>query len=235
MNAGAQLRCALLACVFVCSLSVQVGFFLPPLGQALKKDFGKTSTRFFVDLFKHSTAFNETRFAWDDATPSVASFSETGLKTSTWQHYGYPADAVTWRDDGYPQKLKRFMQWGREYRTSTVAHIGKDAPYVLSGLYICRWNGDGFLEFEKDAMVVQRDQEARTITLNITASTGVRIRLTDTNEEDPLHDITILPIDLQQQAGSFHPLFLEQLSGASVLRFSVSFQPFSENFGVMCR
>lgn len=200
---------------------MEIGFTLPPLGEALKKDFSKTSTRIFLDLFKQSSAFNEQRYAWDDANLVIARFdTATGKQTSVWKHYGIPSDAVSWRDDGYPAILKRWAQENSEWRTSTVAHIGKDGPHVTSGMYLCQWRGIGTLEFEKDAVAVQRDEQLKRIVLNITALNGVRIRLTDTDNSNPLHNITILPLDLKNAAGPFHPNLIQQLTEATVLRFS---------------
>lgn len=213
----------ILAVVFgsfiIASSSTELGFKLPPLGDALEKDFAKTNNRIFLDIFKQSSAFNERRYEWDDANLVIARFDmSTGRQTSVWQHYAIPSDAVSWRDDGYPAVLKRWTEYNTEWRTSSVAHIGKNGPFLMSGMYVCQWSGIGTLEFEKDAVAVQRDEQR--IVLNITAAHGMRVRLTDTNASDPLHNITILPLDLQNEPGPFHPNLIQQLSKATVLRFS---------------
>jgi hypothetical protein len=174
----------------------------------------------WLDLFKQSSAFNESRYSYDDANLAIARFDKsTGKRNSAWQHYGYPSDAVAWRGDGFPAMLKRWKEGEKyEWRTSVVAHIGKDGPYVVSGMYVCRWSGNGTLEFDKDSVAVQ--EEEQRILLNITAANGVRVRLTYTETSNPLHNVTIIPLDLQQEVGPFHPQLIQQLSNATVLRFS---------------
>ena len=75
----------------------------------------------------------------------MAVFSSSGVRTSDWVHYGIPAaHQVGWRPDGYPMNLNRFPQYGTsEYRISAVAHIGKGGNYIRSGIYVCRFDGDG--------------------------------------------------------------------------------------------
>jgi hypothetical protein len=213
------LQVAVFGCLWIAASPMEIGYKLAPLGDGSKKDFSQTSTRVFLDLFKQSSAFNEQRYEWDDANLVIARFDKsTGKQASVWQHYGIPSDAVVWRDDGYPALLKRWTQDNQDWRASVVAHVGKGGPHVMSGMYVCQYEGIGTLEFEKDAVTVKRD--GQQILLNITAAKGVRVRLTYTNASNPLHNVSIIPLNLQGEAGPFHPNLMQQLSTAKVLRFA---------------
>lgn len=150
-------------------------------------------------------------------------FSSSGVRTSDWVHYGIPAaHQVSWRSDGYPSNLDRYPQYGTsEYRISAVAHIGKGGNYVRSGIYICKFDGDGQVDFEKDGTVVSRSNN--TMIVNVTSYAGIRVRISRTNASNPVHNITLFPSELMGQPFPeypFHPEFVAELRGAAILRFS---------------
>lgn len=130
---------------------------------------------------------------------------------------------MQWRSDGYPINLDRWPQsYGTsETRISAVAHIGKGSNTVRSGIYVCKYNGQGEINFEADGAVISRHDSS--IVVNITANIGVRVRITKTNVTDPIHNISITPIELFGRSFPeypFHPDFVSELRGATMLRFS---------------
>mmetsp|Transcript_55890 Transcript_55890/g.147767 ORF Transcript_55890/g.147767 Transcript_55890/m.147767 type:complete len:278 (-) Transcript_55890:26-859(-) len=215
------------ACVLLATTAAalpNVGFNLAPLGiDGQNVDYRETSTRFFADLFKHSTSFRENNCCNDDTAAQLGAFSiSTGAQTGAWVGYGIPTNhQVVWRDDGYPANLDRWTSGTTEYRVTAVAHVGKGANNIRSGIYICRFDGQGDVDFEKDGAVILKNSSM--ILVNITANQGLRVRITRTNTSDPLHNLSIFPIQLASRSFPeypFHPDFLAEIRGASILRFS---------------
>ena len=74
---------------------------------------------------------------------------------------------------------------------------------------------------EKDGNVIQNN--GTSLLVNVTSANGVRFRITRTNSSDPVRNITMVPLELSGRnypEDPFHPDFIAELSGASILRFS---------------
>jgi hypothetical protein len=154
----------------------------------------------------------------------VANFDTvTNKQTSTWVDYGIPIEhAVQYRADGYPINLDRWIRSGTtESRVSAIANIGKGGANVRSGLYVCRFDGQGEVLVEKDGVIIQNNGSSMLV--NVTSSNGIRIRIMRTNSSDPVCNITFFPVELASKSFPeypFHPDFIASLQGASLLRFS---------------
>jgi hypothetical protein len=86
---------------------------------------------------------------------------------------------------------------------------------------VCKFDGQGELLIEKDGSVIQNN--GTSLLVNVSSANGVRFRITRTNSSDPLRNITMVPLELFGRifpADPFHPEFIAELSGASILRFS---------------
>ena len=72
-----------------------------------------------------------------------------------------------------------------------------------------------------DGAVISRHNTS--ILVNVTPSNGVRVRITKTNITDPVHNISITPVELFGRSYPeypFHPGFIDEIKGTTMLRFS---------------
>ncbi|CAJ1349678.1 unnamed protein product [Effrenium voratum] len=190
---------------------LRVGSFLSSLAphEMTGEDFRPTATREFIDLMKHSTPF--------------LNGAENGIvgDVDSWVFYNWPEGfELSFRSDGYPTALPNFSMWSSQRQSSVKATIGLGGTYVEDGEYVATWQGNGTISWEGDAKLIsEEDNSARVL---VTPQSGIVVRLVGTDEADPLHALTLVPVAYAENATAqlFHPRFLEILNGTAVLRFS---------------
>jgi len=191
---------------------LRVGTFLSGLRPhpLTDEDFRPTATREFVDLMKHSTPFVDG--------------VENGIvgDNTSWVHYNWPEGfEVEFRRDGYPRSLPNFTMFGSLRQSSVKATIGLGGAFVEDGEYVAMWQGIGNISWEGDAEFL-RMEDANTARVLVRPKSGVIVRVFQTDEADPLHGISLTPVEYQHNATEqlFHPRFLQMLNGTAVLRFA---------------
>ncbi|CAE7947537.1 TNXB [Symbiodinium sp. KB8] len=191
---------------------LRVGTFLSALRPhpLTGEDFRPTATREFVDLMKHSTPFVDGL--------------ENGIvgDNTSWVHYNWPEGfEVEFRRDGYPHALPNFTMFGSLRQSSVKATIGLGGAFVEDGEYVATWQGIGNISWEGDAEFL-RMEDANTARVLVRPKSGVIVRVFQTEEADPLHGISLTPVEYQHNATEqlFHPRFLQMLNGTTALRFA---------------
>ncbi|CAK9041028.1 unnamed protein product [Durusdinium trenchii] len=190
--------------------NLRVGTFLSGLTRhpLTDEEFPLTATREFIDLMKHSTPFEdgvENGIIGDD---------------SSWVHYNWPENfTISFRRDGYPESLPQFTMWGSLRQSSVKATIGAGGAFIEDGEYVATWEGRGNVSWEGDASLLQMEDSAARVLVR--PKSGIIVRIIETDEADPLHALTLIPVAYAGNVTQiFHPHFLQKLNGTSVLRFS---------------
>lgn len=99
----------------------------------------------------------------------------------------------------------------------TIALIDADGAYP-AGNYVCTYEGEGEIEFGRDARVVKR--EGKRITLDVTPTDGgVYLRIDSSNPTNPVRNVRLWMPRFENAESAFHPLFIERLKPFSVIRF----------------
>jgi len=230
--------------------SLNIGVNLPPIttdGWGVS-EWRMVGTRVFLDLFKHATNWQQDNCCGDDAGIQTARVNATRHPVTDWQHYGIPTNKFpNFTAGGYPASLETYNASNQPFVISAVAHIGKGGAFVKSGLYVCLFDGDGSISFEKDATLVSFATDASSTAVggggryvvSVTAQAGVRLRLMATNPTNPLRNIRLFPAAVEQAstpltdaflaAHPFHPDLLEAIRPLKVLRFC-DWQRYDANF-----
>ena len=117
-------------------------------------------------------------------------------KLEHYQHYGIPPKhEVKFRADGYPTDLHSWKYYGGTKVVTAVMHgmldksesklsthpthkhirhtVGKGHAHLVDGSYLCMYDGEGVLSFEKDATQVGSDASRREYTVKIKARFNV--------------------------------------------------------------
>ncbi len=119
-------------------------------------------------------------------------------------------ETLTLNSDGWP-----ILRPGQA--AHTIALIDTDGAYP-AGQYICTYEGDGELEFGRDAQVVRR--EGNRITLDVTPTDGgLYLRIDSSNPTNPVRNIRLWLPGFEKAESAFHPLYIERLKPFSVIRF----------------
>ncbi len=99
----------------------------------------------------------------------------------------------------------------------TIMMIDNQGAYP-AGKYVCTYEGDGIIEFDYDARVVNRN--GRRIELDVNPSDkGIYLRIDKSNPGNPVRNIKVWLPGFEDAESSFHPLFIERLKPFRVIRF----------------
>ncbi|CAK9041041.1 unnamed protein product [Durusdinium trenchii] len=150
----------------------------------------------FVDVFKH-----------------VGEWIAQELTSYDW-NTGTELDL---RSDGYPARLEL-------NQVATLLTVRDVERHYVGGWYTVIYDGEGILDFSMDVTCVHRmSRNHIQIYVNLTTglNNGIGIRLTDTNEADPVRNIRIVTPGFEEtyETSPFHPAFLASLENFTVLRF----------------
>jgi hypothetical protein len=119
-------------------------------------------------------------------------------------------EPIAQRPDGYPSSLTP------NQAAATVIAQGMRNHYP-AGPWVCRYDGDGDLEFRWDATVVTT-QPGRYV-LSVQPSQGILLRIIRTNPANPVRNIRLTEAHLENHSGTFHPRFLSLWHFCKVMRF----------------
>lgn len=132
--------------------------------------------------------------------------------------------AISLREDGYPS----YLLPGQVAAKLMLRDVHKHAP---EGRYICLFDGDGELDFKFDAAVVSVGKQRVEFTFapswregctsSYCGDNGILMIILKTNPENPIRNIRIIMpgFEATHEQVPFHPWFLRDLEGYSVLRF----------------
>ena len=155
-------------------------------------------------------------------------------------------DDQTW-DTGNPLDLDE-DGWVRSLRpgkhAASIVNLGAEGHYP-SGLYVVRYDGDGLLEYEWDAVLVDRGPGRDVLEVANPTNQGFLVKLVDTNPDDYLRNIRVIvpggicdgdptihhetdatcpgvyqPYEDVDQDLIFHPLYVADLLPFGSLRFA---------------
>jgi len=160
-----------------------------PLGinVATLKDWTTVFT--FVDLFKTSRK-------WIMHRPSDETW-DTGETAS--------ADTLGWLTD---------LPADREAGTLLMSAMGTSYP---GGRYEVTYDGQGVLDFEWDARVI--DRAPSRVTLWVTPQSGIHVIIRETDPTDYIRNIRVVLPEFADSDATFHPTYTDFLSQFSILRF----------------
>lgn len=135
----------------------------------------------------------------------------------------YREDLTTWAWDSGPELELDEHGWVAELKPQQAASVliarGPDG-LLPAGTYRLLWEGEGAFQLQGDPVVVSTQPGRIEFEIATPSESGVQLRLTDTNPDDPVRDIRILPPGIaEDHVGLFHPDFLELLSGYRAIRF----------------
>jgi len=86
------------------------------------------------------------------------------------------------------------------------------------GVYVCTYDGTGDIQFQWDANAFSASPGR--IEVNVTPSNaGILMRITVSDQVDPIRNIKLWMPGFENAASSFHPLFIQRLSKFKVVRF----------------
>jgi hypothetical protein len=162
------------------------------------------------------------------------SFVDVMKGSSDWISLDYPGlkrdskwgggPAISLREDGYPSHLLPGQVVGK----LMLRDVHRHAP---EGRYVCLYDGDGELDFKFNAEVVSVGKQRVEFTFTPTwqegctssycGDNGILMLIMKTNPENPIRNIrVIMPgFEATHEQVPFHPWFLRDLEGYSVLRF----------------
>lgn len=119
-------------------------------------------------------------------------------------------ESLSLNPDGWP-----ILRPGQAAHTITM--IDTEGAYP-AGTYTCTYEGDGHIEFGRDARVIKR--EGKRITLDVTPTdNGIYLRIDTSNPTNPVRNVRLWLPGFENAESSFHPLFTERLKPFSVIRF----------------
>lgn len=188
-------RGVVLICVGWCAIAVAVAQEPVParwqLGMNLAPVSDWSGEWVFADAFQSSRE-------WFAQLPGGKGPFDTGEKIAT-------------TPEGWP-----LLQPGQAAATLMYVNIAGRYP---AGTYTCRYEGDGALSFDYDAVrVTSRGDRGLDVEVRPT-HTGILLRVDRSNPADPVRNIRFYVPGWQAGAGAFHPLFVERLRPFRVLRF----------------
>lgn len=204
---------------------VPTGLNLPSLdivGPHYGGTWASANSLVFLDLFKHSTQF----------------VGQGRAKGSANDWAFAPGEHFSWTPDGYPTTLEPPLKPSyQEY--STYATVGVPKPFYPAGKYLLLYDGTGTVTLSGDAaatgaakVTVKKPRAGVTgnvtsgqIGVAVTPSAGFTVRITRTDPSDPIRNIRVLPSSKRKvlrtyTSQSFHPKFMELVTGFSILRFT---------------
>ncbi|KAK7495013.1 hypothetical protein BaRGS_00013653, partial [Batillaria attramentaria] len=135
---------------------------------------------------------------------------EGGHEWDTHEH-----DSVSWRPDGYPERLEPGLKLLKLMLRDFGAH-------EESGNYTILYEGEGDIEFSLTEHHTMYEGKGRmVINFPNIGSGGILMVMTATNPDNPIRNIRVLPPGYENtyERFPFHPLFLEFLKRYSELRF----------------
>lgn len=154
---------------------------------------------------------------WEQSFPlvDVAKMSHRWLST----------DGMVWEDEraiqldgwGYPAALEP----DQIARALIFTHNGRKYP---TGHYRLSWDGTGEVVLNgggngSSVQLVEQLEHEATYDVVQTTGTGLLLDIHATDPADPIRDISVIPLELEDAPSRFHPLYLDDLSGYGVLRF----------------
>ncbi len=144
---------------------------------------------------------------------------------SQWVFVNQFKHSLPWRSSqkGTPLRLNEHgwvteLQPGQE--AWSLVHT-RCAPHYPPGPWVCLYEGQGKLRFEQAASV-QEARPGRIVLAIDRGQGGVKIVLEDTDPQDPLRGIRLIPREFigSYEQEPIHPRFLELLAGFDVIRFT---------------
>ncbi len=116
------------------------------------------------------------------------------------------------RNDGYPARL------AAGHFAGTL--IFRDIDQFPSGTYTCLYDGEGDIEFDYAAQVLERAPGRIKVAVRNDPG-GIYLTIRRTDPEDPVRNIRLLMpgIESEEPDAPFHPDFLDRWRGVSTLRF----------------
>nr|KAG5705277.1 hypothetical protein BaRGS_010728 [Batillaria attramentaria] len=135
---------------------------------------------------------------------------EGGHEWDTHEH-----DSVSWRPDGYPERLEPGLKLLKLMLRDFGAH-------EESGNYTILYEGEGDIEFSLTEHHTMYEGKGRmVINFPNIGSGGILMVMTATNPDNPIRNIRVLPPGYENtyERFPFHPLFLEFLKRYSEIRF----------------
>ncbi len=131
-------------------------------------------------------------------------------------------NGIQWSDDreipldsrGYPTALES----GQIARSLIFTHNGAQYP---TGTYRLRWqgNGDVRLVSGNDAQLIQQQAQERLYEVTDTSNLGLLLEIHETDPQDPVHGISVIPMEFENEPSRFHPRYVDDLQSYGVLRF----------------
>ncbi len=176
--------------------------------------------------------------------PDTASASDTGAPTGSRSPLGIIPSAVEDWSSAYPfiDLMKQSRDWydwdnsnndfnvddngwvrslGAGQTAGTVFLTNGQAPVVYDRVVV-RYDGQGTIEYDWDAVKVDEESAPGRDVVRITSGDHL-LKITDTDADDYLRNISIVPEPLEgNHAGGqvFNPVWLDRMQGFGAVRFS---------------
>jgi len=104
-------------------------------------------------------------------------------------------------------------------RATTIIHDNISGNYP-GGRYVVRYEGEGTLTYRQDARYNSALSSPGRHVIDVTPSNnGIYISVTDTNPENYLRNIEVVPLDKENNPSVFNPDYLAKIDPFSSLRF----------------
>lgn len=131
---------------------------------------------------------------------------------SQWRWHDDYKKHLALRPDGYPAKLEPHQA------VSTLIFCGTGGHYP-GGRYTLTYNGKGRFRLYFDATSMKRLGPNRYAVQVAPGNNGIGIKITNTDPNDPIHDMHLWMPGFEHAKSPFHPLFLKRLKPFNTLRF----------------
>lgn len=99
----------------------------------------------------------------------------------------------------------------------TVMYADARGAYP-AGRYVCTYDGDGSIEMDFDARVVN-SRKGRLVAEVTPSNNGIYLRIDKSNPKDPVRNVKVWLPGFENSSQVFHPLYLSRLKPFSVIRF----------------
>ncbi len=132
--------------------------------------------------------------------------------------------SATW-DTGHPLQVDA-LGWpilgtnpsGKPEAAGTLMYRDLGGHYP-AGQYVCRYDGEGTIEFGFDAHVVSQTPGRIVVAVDAPTNNGIYLKIAASNPANRVRNVRLMLPGFENSAEVFHPLFKQRLAPFKVLRF----------------